>query len=223
MCYDKRELEYRIPRLHSRENSRRFPDMFGDVRKNNASLLQVVVEKRAPPCAPVDLRRKPEPVPRAQVLFIYIYIYIHTYICIYIYIYIMYIYIYIYTYIIYIYICITGSPFSGSPSRGTATFPHNSSKNNVMIAMITTMIMMIIIIVVIILLPHIYSLWKGVYRFIIYSLWKGPSRTLSSAPIPILISLGAKTLPPSRSPSSALYRIIIIIIIIIIITITITN
>ena len=37
--FRKRELEYRIPRLHSPENSRRFPEIFGYVCKNKASFL----------------------------------------------------------------------------------------------------------------------------------------------------------------------------------------
>ena len=38
MCR-KRELEYRISRLHSPANSRRFPEMSGGFRKNNTSFL----------------------------------------------------------------------------------------------------------------------------------------------------------------------------------------
>ena len=37
--HPKRELEYRIPRLHSPENSQRFPEISGDVRKNSTSFL----------------------------------------------------------------------------------------------------------------------------------------------------------------------------------------
>ena len=47
MKHDKTELEYRIPRLHSPVNS---------------------VDFRCRLFAPVDFRRKPEPVPRTQVL-----------------------------------------------------------------------------------------------------------------------------------------------------------
>ena len=35
----KRELKYRIPRLHHPENFRRFPEVFGDVCKNKTSFL----------------------------------------------------------------------------------------------------------------------------------------------------------------------------------------
>ena len=35
----KRELEYRIPRLHPPVNSRRSPDIFGGLCKNNRILL----------------------------------------------------------------------------------------------------------------------------------------------------------------------------------------
>ena len=35
----KRGLEYRIPRLHSPENSWRFPEIFGDVCRNETSFL----------------------------------------------------------------------------------------------------------------------------------------------------------------------------------------
>ena len=34
-----RELEYRIPRLHYPINSRRFPEIFGDLCKNKTSFL----------------------------------------------------------------------------------------------------------------------------------------------------------------------------------------
>ena len=34
-----RELEYRIPRLHSPVDSRRFPEIFGDFCKNKTSFL----------------------------------------------------------------------------------------------------------------------------------------------------------------------------------------
>ena len=64
----KRELEYRIPRLHSPVNTRRFPEIFGDFCKNETIFLYVLVENRLLPFAPVDFRRKPEPVPRAQAL-----------------------------------------------------------------------------------------------------------------------------------------------------------
>ena len=37
--YFKRELEYRIPRLHSPENSRRLPEIFEDVCKNKPSFM----------------------------------------------------------------------------------------------------------------------------------------------------------------------------------------
>ena len=35
----KRELEYGIPRLHYPVDSRRFPDIFADVRKNKLGVL----------------------------------------------------------------------------------------------------------------------------------------------------------------------------------------
>ena len=59
----KGELEHRIPRLHSPVNSRRFLDSFGDFRNNETVFLRVFVENCFLPFAPVDLRRKPEPVP----------------------------------------------------------------------------------------------------------------------------------------------------------------
>ena len=37
--YIKRELEYRIPRLHSPANSRRLPEIFGDFYKNKTGFL----------------------------------------------------------------------------------------------------------------------------------------------------------------------------------------
>ena len=40
----KRELEYRIPRLHFSVNSRRFPNIFEDFCKNKTSFLQAIVE-----------------------------------------------------------------------------------------------------------------------------------------------------------------------------------
>ena len=43
-----RELQYRIPRLHSPANSRRLPEMLGDSCNNNIF-------------APVGFRRKPDP------------------------------------------------------------------------------------------------------------------------------------------------------------------
>ena len=67
-CQLKRELECRIPRLHSPANSRRFREIFGDFCKNKTSFLLVFVENRFLTFAPVDLRGKPEPVPRTQVL-----------------------------------------------------------------------------------------------------------------------------------------------------------
>ena len=36
---DRRELEYRIPRLHSPANSRRLPETFEDFSKNKTTLL----------------------------------------------------------------------------------------------------------------------------------------------------------------------------------------
>ena len=57
-------MAYRIPRLHSPVNSWGFPVIFGDFW----SFLEVVVENRCLPFAPVDFRRKPEPVPRPRVL-----------------------------------------------------------------------------------------------------------------------------------------------------------
>ena len=64
----KRELEYRIPRLHYTINSRRFPDIFGDFCQNTTIFLWEFVENRFLPFAPIDFRRKPEPVLRTQVL-----------------------------------------------------------------------------------------------------------------------------------------------------------
>ena len=64
------KLEYRIPRLHSPVNSRRFPEISGDVCKNKTSfLLYVSAENRSLSLAPVDFRGKPEPVARTQVLY----------------------------------------------------------------------------------------------------------------------------------------------------------
>ena len=51
-----RELEYRMPRLHPPENSRRFPETFGDFRKNITSFLWVFVENRFLMFAPIDFR-----------------------------------------------------------------------------------------------------------------------------------------------------------------------
>ena len=41
---DKRQLEYRIPGLHSPVNSQRFPEMFGDLCTNKTGFLLVFVE-----------------------------------------------------------------------------------------------------------------------------------------------------------------------------------
>ena len=54
-----RELEDRVPRLHSPENSRR---MFGDVCKNKPIFLLVFVENGFLTFPPVDLLGKPYPV-----------------------------------------------------------------------------------------------------------------------------------------------------------------
>ena len=64
----KRELEYRITILHDFVNCRRFPDMLWDVCKNKTVFLQVFVENRFLPFAPVDFRRKLKPAPRTQLL-----------------------------------------------------------------------------------------------------------------------------------------------------------
>ena len=56
-----------MPRLYYPGNSRRFPETFGDVCKNKPIFLEVFVENRILTFAPVDFRRKPEPVPRTQV------------------------------------------------------------------------------------------------------------------------------------------------------------
>ena len=49
---DKRELEYRNPRLHSPINSRRFPDIFGDFYKNKqASCRLLWTNKFSPVCS----------------------------------------------------------------------------------------------------------------------------------------------------------------------------
>ena len=63
----KRELEYRIPRLHFPVNSQRLLESWGNFC-NKTSFLYLLVENRFLPFAPVDFRRKPEPVPRTQVL-----------------------------------------------------------------------------------------------------------------------------------------------------------
>ena len=60
----KRELEYRIPRLHYPVKSWRFPEIFRGFCENKTSFLNVFVENLFS-CL---LRRKPEPVPRAQAL-----------------------------------------------------------------------------------------------------------------------------------------------------------
>ena len=44
-------------------HSWRFPDIFGDFCKNKTSFLRVFMDNRFLPCAPVDFREKPEPVP----------------------------------------------------------------------------------------------------------------------------------------------------------------
>ena len=62
----KRELNYSIPRLHYHVNSRIFPDLFSDVCKNSTSFLWVFLEINFIPFAPVDFRRKPEPIQRTQ-------------------------------------------------------------------------------------------------------------------------------------------------------------
>ena len=49
-----RELEYRMLRLHSPVNSRKFPEIFGDLLKNKTSFLYIFVENRFLPFAPVD-------------------------------------------------------------------------------------------------------------------------------------------------------------------------
>ena len=97
--HPKRELEYRIPRLHSPVNSRRSPETFEDFCKNKTSFLYVLVENRFLPLAPVDFRRQPETVPRTQV-----YIYLSLALSLYYVCMCMYIYIYIYTHtLIYVY------------------------------------------------------------------------------------------------------------------------
>ena len=63
---DNRELEYRIPRLHSPANSRdvqRFSEMFGDLCKNKPSFMYTCVSNRVLPFAAVDVEhRSPYPV-----------------------------------------------------------------------------------------------------------------------------------------------------------------
>ena len=49
-------------------NSRRFPEIFGDFCKSGTIFMHVFVEICFLRFAPVDFRRKPEPVPRTQVL-----------------------------------------------------------------------------------------------------------------------------------------------------------
>ena len=61
-------LKYRIPRLHSRENSQRFPENLGDSCNNKTSFLWVFVENRFLTSAPGGFRRKPEPVPVRKAL-----------------------------------------------------------------------------------------------------------------------------------------------------------
>ena len=58
-----RGLEYGIPRLHSPVNSRRFLEIFGYFCKKK----QASVSFRGKLFAPVDFRRKPEPLLRTQV------------------------------------------------------------------------------------------------------------------------------------------------------------
>ena len=55
----KRELEYRIPRLHYPVNFRRFPKRFEDLCRYS---WKTVFSQ----FAPTDFRRKPEPVPRTR-------------------------------------------------------------------------------------------------------------------------------------------------------------
>ena len=64
----KRELEYRIPRLHSSVNSQGFLEVFGDECKDKTSFLHVLVENRFLRFAPVDFRRKPDPVLKYSLL-----------------------------------------------------------------------------------------------------------------------------------------------------------
>ena len=88
-----------IPRLHYPFSSRKFPTISGGSCRNKTSFLCLFVENRFLPFAPVDFRRKAEPVPRTYMytnIYIYIYIYTHTYIYVYIYIYIFIYNIYIY-------------------------------------------------------------------------------------------------------------------------------
>ena len=54
-----KELECRIPRLHSPISFRKFLEISGDSCKNKTSFLWVFVENRILPFAPVDFGRKP--------------------------------------------------------------------------------------------------------------------------------------------------------------------
>ena len=79
----KRELERRIPRSHSPVNydyttiqlynyTTILPEVSGDfprcLQEESRLPVKVLVENRFLPFGPVDLLRKPEPVPRTQVL-----------------------------------------------------------------------------------------------------------------------------------------------------------
>ena len=63
-----REPEYRIPGLHYHVNFRKFPEILGDVCKDKTSFLHVLVENRFLRFAPVDFRRKPDPVLKYSLL-----------------------------------------------------------------------------------------------------------------------------------------------------------
>ena len=117
----KRELEYRIPRLHSPANSRRFPEISGDVCKNKTIFLRsgtLSIGELKHLLADLGLPSDGDAVHEYIYIYIYICIYIYIYIDIYTYIYVyidiqiyiyMYVYIYIYRYTdiyIYIYVCI---------------------------------------------------------------------------------------------------------------------
>ena len=58
----------RAKRSRLRKEAETLSPEFGDLCKNKTSLLYMFAENRFLPFAPVDLRRKPEPVPRTQVL-----------------------------------------------------------------------------------------------------------------------------------------------------------
>ena len=66
-----RELEYRIPRLHSPVSSLRFPQPFGDLCKNKTSLLYIFVENASRDLAPFEVESadgRPQLRPRPDII-----------------------------------------------------------------------------------------------------------------------------------------------------------